>query len=311
MRTTPRKLILLMLALLIASCAQRKESFRAAVPTAVTVEATWGKTSPTAAAEQLAKPLEHELAAISGVYRTVTHCDSGGCRILLQHDPNVPADKVAFAANAVVKRLKDALPQDATVSVYASNTGRAPDFVVALMLDAPDVAAEHHATALQFAADLLRLPTVEKCDVPGGPKEETNIVINQQRAASHGLTLPDVAEAIKRAKTQTIRTNERTTVTVRQSDGPADVGSVVLKTVGNAAIRIEDVADVKKVTTPGAVVHVNGRPAVLVHVFVRSGASSDEVGACLRRVLEQRPPAGASRIVPIGMNRGWWAQPLR
>lgn len=300
-----------MLALLAASCAQQRESFLAAVPTAVTVEATWNGTSPAAAAEQLAKPLEQDLTAIQGVYRTVTHCDDGGCRILLQHDPNVPTNKVAFDANAVVKRLQGELPPDATVRVYASNTCRAPDFVVALMLDPPEVAAEHHATALQFAADLLRLPNVEKCNVPGGPREEIVVTFNRERGRPYGLSAVDVADAIRQETTQAIRIDRRTTVSVRQSQEQVDIGSIMLKMIGNAAIRVEDVADVKNVMTPGAVVHVNGRPAALVHVFVRSGASSDEVGACLRRVLEQRPPAGVSRIVPIGMNRGWWARPVR
>ena len=267
------------------------------------MRAWWSGATTSDCAELLAEPIEAELAKIEGVSRLITRCDKTGCSILLQHDSTVDSRRIAFQADAAIKRLETNLPEGAGAAVYPSDLHRRPDLVVALVLNAPKVKTEHYGAARQFARRLMQLPSVVRYEVPGSPEQEIRVDVDPALAGKYGVSVSEITEALRN---NIVLIAECTRGIVGQNPAEeGDVGDIVLKKLGRAKVKIKDVARIRSVSVPAAVYHVDGEPAILIKVFLRSGASAAEARACLDRVLKQKRPAPVKRVVPISLVSDW------
>jgi len=302
--------------LLCASCAMGPDADRLARPGAVTVQAVWHGARPTVVAEKVAAPLERRLAGIPGVSRMITRCDDKGCTIRLQHDGAADVYDIAFKAGAIVRSVQTSLPKGARAVVYTSDVDREPDIVVALILNAAEVKTEHYTAALDFAHGLMRLPSTVNHRVLGVPTETTSVEVSPERAAALvkrlKATVPGIeqlvrpSEVAKAIERHILVVDDYHRILVGQRPGrKADVGDVVLKRVDRrTVVRVRDVARVRKVMTPAAVYHVNGEPAILINIFLRSGAPRSEIRRCLGRILKLKRPPLFKRILPISVRGG-------
>lgn len=297
----------LLLALLAAafctSCAPR--AFAPEPPTAgVTVLATCPGLEPADVERRLAVPLESELAKIEGVSRVITRCEAGTCTILLQYEPPVRADNIAYEAGAVINQLEARLPAGAKAVVRAYDSRRPPDLVIALVLDAEHVEPGHYAPVQKFGIGIMQLPSAVHLEVLGAPRRQLEITVDPKRAAAFGITVDKVTQAIRK---QILTVDEYTTVLVlpraRDELEDKDPGRIPVAVVGNATVRLRDVAEVKPTLRPGVIHRVDRAPAVLINVFLRSGASADELAACFERILKLPRPPLVKRIVVISARR--------
>ena len=299
--------------LLCASCATGPDASRLARPGAVTVQAVWHGAKPSAIAEKIAVPLEGKLAAIQGVSRMITRCDDRGCTIRLQHGSAADAYDIAFKAGAVVRSLQPSLPKGARAVVYTSDIDRRPDLVIALILSAGEVKTEHYAAALDFGHNLMRLPSTVNHQVLGLPVQTTIVEVSPQRTEALvrrlKATVPDIeqwvqqAEVAKAIEKQIVVVDDHHRILVSRTPGrKADVGDIILKRVDRrTVVRVRDIARIRKLMTPAAVYHVNAEPAILINIFLRSGAPPAEIRACLERILKLKRPPLVKRILPISV----------
>ncbi|MFO7900411.1 MAG: hypothetical protein R6V58_15300, partial [Planctomycetota bacterium] len=239
---------------------------------------------------------------------TVAECDSDGCTITVQHEGGVPGYKVAFEARTLIQRMSDKLPAGAQVVAYATNIRRPPDLVVALLLDRSVRATDAYFAASDFAARLMRLPSLERYELPGKPTETVRVEIDPARLKAMNeklktkITTADVADAIRK---EILVLDEYTRIVVgRRPGSKGDVGSIVLGTVpppGRGTVQVRHVARVRRETTTPVTYRVNGEPAVLVRLYLRSDVGTEEREAALGRVLEQKRPEGVRRAVPVSI----------
>jgi len=293
------------LALLAGVCASCVSRPRAPQPPAagVTVLATAAGLPPADVERRLALPLETELATITGVSRVITRCEANGCTILLQYEPPVRADHIAYQAGAVINQLEARLPAGAKAVVRAYDNRRPPDLVIALVLDAEFVESGHYALVQEFGARIMQLPSAVQHEVVGAPRRQLEITVDRERAASFGITADKITQAIRK---QILTVDEYTTVLVlprARDELDKDPGRIPVAVVGNATVRLRDVAAVKWTLRPGVIYRVDRAPAILINVFLRSGASADEVAACFERILKLSRPPLVKRIVAISVRR--------
>ncbi len=286
---------------LCVSCAAPMPHALEHVPRSITVRAFWDGGTAERVAEQLAVPLERELAQIKGVVRTITTCDAESCVIRLQHDPAIPSHKVAFDANAKIKQIQNKLPDGAKAAAYAADLGLFPDLVLALVLDAEDAKPEHHDAASEFAHMVMQLPDTVRFELPGAPRRDTLVEIDPDRAKACGIDAAELAAAIEQ---RILRVDDYHRVIVGEHPGErGDVADIVVKKVGTTAIRVKDVARVRAVFVPGAVHRVNQKPAVLLHLFLREGVSAADVSACLRRIHALVRPPEIVQVIAVFARR--------
>ncbi|MFH1732758.1 MAG: efflux RND transporter permease subunit [Planctomycetota bacterium] len=294
--------VLALLAALCASCSPRAPAPQP--PTAgVTVLATAAGLLPADVERRLALPLETKLAKIKGVSRVITRCEANGCTILLQYEPPVRADHIAYEAGAVINQLEARLPAGAKAVVRAYDSHRPPDLVIALVLDAEHVEPGHYAPVQEFGIGIMQLPSAVQHEVVGAPRRQLEITVDPERAASFGITVDKITQAIRK---QILTVDEYTTVLVlprARDELDKDPGRIPVAVVGSATVRLRDVAAVKLALRPGVIYRVDGAPAVLINVFLRSGASADAVAACFERILKLPRPPLVKRIVAISVRR--------
>jgi len=288
--------VLLAALLACAGCAPEREVVRRG--SAVTVQASWTARTASQVVQRLAAPLEAELAGIKGVSQMVTRCDAEGCRIVLHCAPGVDSLGIAFEASSAVKRAEPKLPSGSAAVTYASDLARPPDVTLALMLDAKEVQTSHYAAAVRFADGVLRLPDVLKQEVPGQPVTTHTVHFDATRAAKWGVTQAEVMAAIEQ-KVLIVDEHTRVLVTRRAWGSHPDVGDILLKQVDGRAVKVRDVARVRRSATPAGIYHVNGKPAVLVHVFLRSGLPAAAAQVCVERMLGQLRPAPIHEVLVL------------
>jgi len=275
---------------------------RAAQLGAVTVRAYWSGRTAAQTAEKLAAPLETELAKIKGVEHIVTLCDADSCTISLHYDPSVSGIDIGFAASAAVKRAQ--LPPGAKAIASASDAGRAPDLVIAAVFDPKLPLGERYAAASDFAYRLMQIPSVEDYDVPGAPVQTTIVEVDPTEASvvrrKLKIDVEDVAKAIE--KHILVVDRYRRVIVGRRPGRRGDLGSVVVKRVGpdhRTPVLLKHVARIRTVTTPGKVYRYDGEGAALIHIFLRSAATAEDVWLCAERILSHPRPASVKRVVPV------------
>ena len=279
------------------SCAAREAPPQAPGAQTVTVRAHWGARTASSVAEEVAAPLEAELAKIPGVVRIVSYCDRQGCSISLQHSGGARGDDLAFLASSAVMRVKPKLPRGAHAMVYTSDLNRRPDIALALVLNAKRTKAEHYAVALDYANTLMQLPSAVRYELPGAPEEEVRVEVDPARAKKWGVSVSEITNAIEK---HMLVVDQYTRIIVApRPPRRGGVGDIVLKQVGKTSVRVRDAARVTKVMTPAQVHRVDGEPAVLIHLYLQSGASPAEVRTCLDRILKKPRPPIVQRVVVI------------
>jgi len=249
-------------------------------------------------AQQVTEPLESQLRAIKGVSRTIARSESESCSILLQYAPTASTHRIAFEATAIVNGMAPSLPDGVSAAVVPSDVGRPPDFVLALVLEAERTGGEQYNAAREFGTHLMQLPEPVKYELQGEPVEEIVVELDRARMTKFGLTTADLADALRR---EVLDVPEGPRVVLRPAESAAELAKVPLKAVGAATVRVEDVAHVTTKMTPGAFYHVNGEPVIPVHVFLRSGASPDEVRTCLRRILDLPRTPPIRKVLPLSI----------
>lgn len=266
----------------------------------VTVLATWRGASASDVLQSVAMPLEGELAGIKGVLRVITRCEANGCSLFLQHDASVRGDVIAYQAGAIVSRLRSKLPKNARAVVRSYDARRPPDLVIALVLDTNEPEAVRRAAARTFSVRMMQLPRAVHLEVVGAPQEKIEVVLDPKRAAAYGITQKDIARLLRK---QVVAVDEYTTIIVRKAGRKpeAALANVPLKKVGDATIRVRDVAEVKRTFTPGIVHRIDGEPAAIINVYLRPDTSAAEVVTCFGRVLKVARPPCVKRVIAISM----------
>jgi len=281
------------------SCASRRAAGPGS-PSGVTVLGALPGASAQDLATGVALPLASELAGIRGVTRVITRCEAGACSIFLHIDPGVRTDDVAYEAIAVIKRLKGELPEAARVVVRAFDARRPPDLVIALLFDGQQTGLAQHEGARRFGARLMQIPDAVRHEVQGAPRQEMRVTVDKERAAKLGVNAAELARLLRR---RVLVIDDYTTIVVSEGR-PAkleELANLPLRTVGNATVRVRDVARIERVLTPAVLCWIDGRPAVLIDVYLRSGASLAEIAICLERIQSLKRPAGSLQLLTVSM----------
>jgi multidrug efflux pump subunit AcrB len=148
---------------------------------------------------------------------------------------------------------------------------------------------------------LLRLPDVERYDLPGQSRHDLHVEVDPRRAKQHGLDPAAVARLIDE---HVVAVDDHRRIIVDGSPSlrrARDISSIIVKRDGNRVVRLRDVARIQQLPSAATVCRVDGEPALRVRLHLRSGATLDERGVCLRRILETPCPAAALRVVVLSM----------
>ncbi len=266
----------------------------------ISVRISYSGASPAEVEEAVLRRIEEQVAGLAGIERIDSLAREGLGTVTIEVMKGWDVKKLLDEVKAEVDRITT-FPDEADKPVVRALTRRSRVINVAVFGNASEATIKRLAEKIQD--DITNLPGITLAELSGVRTEEVSIEISEETLRRHGLTLGQVAEAIRKAsldlpagriKTGAGEVLIRTKGRRYYADDFRDVavmahpdGSVV--TLGQLATIREDFEDIDLSA------RFHGKPAALIKVYRVADQNALTVAATVKRYLADiRPglPAG-------------------
>ncbi|HYC44309.1 MAG TPA: multidrug efflux RND transporter permease subunit [Burkholderiales bacterium] len=293
-------------------------------PPIVTVRAVYPGASAEVVEQTVAAPLEAQITGVENMlYMSSTSSSAGVVEIQVTFDIGSDVDTAALNVNNRVKQAEPRLPQEVRrqgVTVEKSSSA----FLQVVAFTSPDdrlsdIQISNYVT-LNVLDAMKRIPGTTNVQIFGAKDYAMRVWLRPDRLAQLKLTSTDVIRAINEQNAQfaagkigqspaengqelvyTITTKGRLTE-------PEQFENIVVRANGDGSLlRLKDVARVELGSKDYEFMgRVNGKPAVLMGIFLQPGANALETGKRVHNELErlsERFPPGLAYSIPYDTTR--------
>ena len=275
----------------------------------VTATVIYPGADPETMESKVADPIEEALQALSGVKRMTSRNLEGVTQVVLEFELEVSSNQALQDVRDKIAAIERSLPQGIEPPVVQKfDTGAAPVVSVALAGDL------HPSELTRLAKDqvkqrLQQISGVGSVDLIGGREREVKVLVDPARMTGYGLTVDDVAGAIRAQSLELPAgyikngSTELTLKTRGEVKSAAEIADIIVPGPPGGQVRIRDVAEVVDgMEDARSASFLNGRPALALVVRKQSGANvvalAEEIRAeveALRPDLERR---GVTAAIP-------------
>lgn len=266
----------------------------------ISVNASLPGASPDTMATSVATPLERRLGVIAGVNEMTSSSGNGSTRISLQFDLNRKIDAAAREVQAAINASRADLPATlrSNPTYRKANPSDAPIMILALTSKTRSPGQVYESVSNLVQQKLAQVPGVGDVELGGGSLPAVRVELLPFALNRYGVSMEDVRAAIQAGAANrpkgAIEGDERRlqiysgATTANGGRSAADYRGLVVAWRNNAAIRLDDVAEVvdgvENTRTLGL---FNGAPAVVVLVTRQPGANVIEVVDGVRALLPE------------------------
>lgn len=261
----------------------------------VTVRAALPGGAPETMDAEVTSVLESAIARVSGVREIVSSSEENSSRIRIEFQPGIDLDTAASDVREAVSRVTRELP-DRVENVFVTKADDDADPIMTLAF-VSDVYAEDELTRIietDIAPEILSVPGVAAVQEFGTRLRQMRVVIDPLRLARFGLTISDVATALRAAPFDvpvgSFRSQDQELIVRAEATAatPALIKDVIIR--GNT--RIGDVAEVVLAPADATnLLRLNGMPVIGLGVVRQAQSNTIEIsGAVAAKVaqLDQR-----------------------
>ncbi len=247
------------------------------------------------------RPIEEAMNGIPGITRIRSVTARGSCEVNLFFDWSVDIKQSLQLVQARLSQLTAQLPPPAEIRRVDRLTFAVfPVAGYSLTSETRDPASLRDIANLVVRPRLARLAGVAAVNVAGGQVREYQATIDPQRLAARGVSIQQVTDAVKNsniiASPGLIEENHQLELALVSGRALTfdELNSIVVATVNNSPVKLEDVATVGQGVEPQyTIVTADGRPAVLLNVDRQPDANTvtvvDELTAELNAVRPSLP----------------------
>lgn len=291
---------LLMLAMIVggayAAVTLIREMFPESRPNQILISTPYPGATPAEIEKGITKRIEEEVKDVEGVDKIESRVTEGLSMVIVSLDNSV--DDVDVSVDELQTRIdsipRDELPEDAEETIVIKLEPKLPVIAVALFGDVGESELKDSARALRD--DLLRIPGISDVQINGTRKDEIVVEVEPERLIEYGLSITEVAEAIRGTNLELpagqIKTaGERVAV---RTLGETDETTLIAQTVIRAdpmgqAIRVSDVGRVidafEDSDTRG---RFNGYPSAGVVVYKTADQDAVDISTKVRAYVAGR-----------------------
>jgi CzcA family heavy metal efflux pump len=247
------------------------------------------------------RPIEEAMNGIPGIARIKSKTARGSSEINLYFNWGGDIRQELSLVQARMSQLLTTLPPTAEIrNIDRLTFAVFPVTGYSLTSDKRDQAALTDIATYIVRPQLARLPGVAIVGVAGGKTREFHVTIDPDKLTAHNVSAQQVAEAIKNSNIMVspglIEENHQLELALisGQAKRPDELNGIVVATVNNAPVHVEDVATVAPGVEPQyTIVTADGHPAALVNINRQPDANTvtvvDEVKAALNSMRGQIP----------------------
>ena len=235
--------------------------------------------------ETIAKPLERALSTTEDLVRMETEVQEGRVGVNLHFSYGTDIDFALQDASKNLDRARGSLPEEAEPpTIFKFDPSQIPVYEVAFSSGERDLISLRDWVDYRLRPQLLTIEGVASVDIAGGLVREIQVVLDQERLRSYGLTVSQVIERIRAAN---------------QDVAAGRVASETREVVGKTTGKFRDVRDVQAVLLPLA---GGGHVPLLEVAAVRDGSREQRLWARLDGVpavklsIRKQPNANTVRV---------------
>ncbi|MDB5956018.1 efflux RND transporter permease subunit [Ramlibacter sp.] len=260
----------------------------------ISVNAQLPGASPDTMAASVALPLEKQFSTIAGLKLISSVNTLGNSQITLEFDPSRDIDAAAVDVQAALLRAQRQLPAELTQlpSYRKVNPADAPVLFIALNSPSMGLAELDDYAENLIAPTLSTVDGVAQVNVNGQKRFAVRVRANSDLLNARGITLEDLAAAIKSANSNTpIGTLDgpRQTLTIQanaQLKSAKEFSDIIIASKNGAPVRLSEVATVEdsyeSVKTSAS---YNGERSILLSVQRQPNANTVQVVDAVRKLV--------------------------
>lgn len=269
----------------------------------IEIRTTWGGAAPAEVEREIINPQEDELKGIEGLETMISRSQNGRGTITLEFAIGTNMDRALLNVSNSLDRVSG-YPDEAdepTFSTSGSDDNPIAWFILKRLPENTRPIEEFG----DFAEDVIqerleRVEGVSAVNVFGGASRELQIVVQPERLARYGLTIPDV---VNRLRSESISLSagdveEGKRRYVVRAEGELNtieaIEAVVVNSAANAGttgfgrVLVRDIADVSfGYSEPRARIRNLGDPAIAVNAVRETGANVIETMDAIRAAVTQ------------------------
>lgn len=250
--------------------------------------------------ETVAKPLEAALATTENLARIETEVQEGRVGINLHFNYGTDIDFALQDAAKNLERARGQLPEEADPpTIYKSDPSQIPIFEAAFSSPTRDLISLRDWVEYRLRPQLLTIEGVASVDVSGGLIREVQVILDQERLRSYGLSVSQVIDAIRNANQDVAagRVSSPTREVVGKTAGKfqsvAEIRSLLLQVPGGGRIPLAEIAEVRDTNQEQRMwVRLDGVPAVKLSIRKQPDANTVKVADEVQERLEQLAATG-------------------
>ena len=240
------------------------------------------------------RPAEEALRAIPGVRSIRSQTSRGSAEVSVTFDWGHDMTTAALQTEAEMARLAPSMPQGFLFGVRRMDPTIFPVLGYSVTSDRASLVALKTFAQFELRPLLAAVPGVAAVDVLGGREAEYQVLADPVRLGAHGLSVLDIEAALTAdnviVATGRLEDRSRLFLTV-VDDGLASaeaIGSIVVQAAGGAAVRLDDVAEIRLGIAPEWTrVTADGKDAVLVNIRQSPGANSIGLTDAVKAVIDR------------------------
>lgn len=275
-----------------------REMFPETTPDKVIVSAPYPGATPAEIEKGLAMRIEEAVRNVDDVDKVVTNISEGRCSLSVEmtsamEDIDQAVDDIKAAIDTIPR---DELPEDAEeISVFKMEP-RLP--VIAATIYGEVDERTRKIIGERLRDDLLRIPDVTDLELDGIRKAEITVEVEPEKLVEYGVSLSDVADAIRQAnldlpggRVKTQRHNVQVRTLGETDDVDAIAQTIVRTTPMGELVRVSDLARViDGFVDDDSGGNFNGEPAVSATIYKTGDQDAIDIAAKVKAFV-----AGKSR----------------
>jgi len=274
----------------------------------VRVSVNYPGASPEVIEEQVTRPLERALASTENLVRLSSEAEEGRTSVSLIFEYGTDLDTALQNASRLMESARTQIPDDVDPPrIRKRDPGSSSVFEAGFSSDLRTPREVRDWVDNRLAPQLQSIPGVSGVEAIGGQERELEVIIDQQRLRSYGLTLTGVADQLARQNLNVAAGNVTSTSmdVMARTDGrfksPEDIANVQLAVPGSdRRIRLDEVAEVRDgYREQRLFVRLDGIPATQVSVFKQPEANTVAV---VDEVIDTLASLDSSGFIPADMS---------
>lgn len=299
-------MVVLIAAGLIMITRTNAEVFPTIDPRTITVSVVYGGASPDEIESSITRRAEEAIIGIEGVKRVSSRAVEGSGSVTVELTDFADASAVAEDVQSAIDQLADFPPENAETPVVrvvsvASNVVR-----LVVTGDVGELALRRAAEQLE--RDLISLNDVTSVTLQGVRDYEISIEISQATLSQYGLTIEQVAGAIRADSVNLSGGSLRTSAgdillrTDQEARQAAEFGEIViLSDFEGQRVLLRDIASIRDGFEDAQLINTfNGLPAVFLQVARSESEDAFDVANAVKDFLADYTPAPGLQVQIVG-----------